>query len=154
MPFEIERKFLVHKDKLPKLLSGSHIVQGYIPTASGTSVRVRVAGDKGYLTIKKRSSALTRREYEFPIPAQQAQEMLQQFCNGAVLRKERHVIPYRGMNWELDVFAEPNTGLIVAEIELEAEDQHIDLPDWVAEEVTLDERYSNSSLVINPYNNW
>jgi adenylate cyclase len=154
MGTEIERKFLVYKDKLPELKQGTHIVQGYIPTLSGTTVRIRITGQHAFLTLKQRFSAFSRHEFEYPVPLAEAQEMLHRICQPRVLEKIRHNILYQDMNWEVDVFKASNTGLIIAELELTDEQQQFATPDWIADEVTLDERYSNSRLAQQAYSTW
>lgn len=153
MAIEIERKFLVKVDKLPRLENGMRIVQGYIPTVNGTTVRVRLAGEKAFLGVKSVASGFSRHEYEFPIPLEDAREMQREVCLAAI-EKQRYFIPQGEVTWEIDVFGGENEGLIVAEVELQSEDQSITLPDWIAEEVTLDPRFGNYSLARDPYSTW
>ena len=133
---------------------GSTIIQGYIPTTNGTTVRVRIADGKAFMAIKIRTSSLSRHEHEFPIPVDDAREILTNACPALKVEKTRYLIPFQGMTWELDIFHAANEGLVVAEIELEDELQQFATPPWVGEEVTHDERYSNSSLAIIPYSKW
>lgn len=154
MAVEIERKYLVHEAQLPALPAGTEILQGYLPTTNGTTVRVRIAGNQACMTIKMRTSALSRREHEFPIPMEDAREILADMCFALTVEKVRYNILYRGQNWELDIFKGANHGLVMAELELQSEDQAIELPPWVGTEVTSDERYSNSSLALYPYTKW
>ena len=114
---------------------------------------MRIAGQRGLLTIKGLSRGASRAEYEYEIPLSDAKEMIQ-LCDGPVVEKYRRVVEHAGMNWEVDEFLGDNAGLIVAEVELDAEDQAIDLPDWVGREVTDDSRYFNSSLSATPYKLW
>jgi len=151
---EIERKFLVKSGKLPALHNAILIQQAYIPTANGTTVRVRLAGDKALLGIKSQAVNLTRREYEFLIPVADAKEMLKEVCSANLVEKQRYLVQHAGLTWEIDVFQGNNDGLIVAEVELDSEDQQIDLPHWVDEEVSGDPRYSNYNLATMPYCSW
>ncbi|MEZ5490622.1 MAG: CYTH domain-containing protein [Gammaproteobacteria bacterium] len=154
MAIEIERKFLVKVDRLPRLENGLRIVQAYIPTANGTTVRVRLAGEKAYLGVKSVASGISRREYEYAIPMEDAQEMLREVCLAAAIEKQRFFFPQGEVTWEIDVFNGENNGLIVAEVELQSEGQLLTLPDWIAEEVTMDPRFGNHSLARNPYSTW
>jgi CYTH domain-containing protein len=154
MALEIERKFLVKRDRLPALTDPTLIRQAYIPTANGTTVRVRLAGEQGMLAVKTKAVGLTRHEYEFPIPAADAREMFEKVCGTKLVEKQRYLVSHSGMTWEIDIFLGSNDGLVVAEIELTGEDQAIDLPDWAADEVTHDPRYSNFSLATAPYCGW
>jgi len=151
---EIERKFLIIKDKLPVLDNGIAIEQGYIPTKNGATVRVRITGENAFLCIKSQPSNFSRNEYEFAIPISDAREMLEKVCNSQPIVKLRFLIPHQGFLWEIDVFDGENKGLIVAEVELLSEDQQVHLPEWVAKEVTSDKRYNNSYLALNPYSTW
>jgi adenylate cyclase len=154
MAIEIERKFLVHKDLLPALTDGQHIVQGYIPTADKTAVRIRIKGQQAWLTIKGANQGASRLEFEYPIPLDDAQQMLTELCTGGAIDKHRYEIVHQGLIWEIDVFAASNAGLIVAEVELENEQQVVNLPAWAAEEVTHDARYYNNQLMQNPVADW
>jgi adenylate cyclase len=154
MATEIERKFLVCGEGWRSLGRGKPYSQGYIPTQNRTTVRLRIAGDQGFITIKSRSVNNTRAEYEYPIPLDDAQEMLATLCAKPIIQKTRYVVPWQGLVWEIDEFAGDNAGLILAEVELATADQAISLPDWIGEEVSHDARYFNSNLVVNPYCNW
>ena len=154
MATEIERKFLVHKDLLPALTDGQHIVQGYIPTADKTAVRIRIKGQQAWLTIKGANQGASRLEFEYPIPLDDARKMLTELCTGGAIDKHRYEIVHQGLIWEIDVFAASNAGLIVAEVELENEQQVVNLPAWAAEEVTHDARYYNNQLMQNPVADW
>ncbi|MBT8147861.1 MAG: CYTH domain-containing protein [Gammaproteobacteria bacterium] len=154
MAIEIERKFLVIRHKLPALHNPTPIQQAYIPTTNNTTVRIRLAGQRALLTIKSRAVNLTRSEYEFPIPFEDAREMLDEVCSTNLVEKQRYLVPYAGLTWEIDVFHGSNDGLIIAEVELEQEDQQVDLPDWAGEEVSHDPRYNNHSLAMSPYSSW
>jgi len=154
MATEIERKFLVHKELLPALTNGQHLVQGYIPTAEKTAVRIRIKGQQAWLTIKGANQGASRLEFEYPIPLEDAETMLQELCTGGAIDKHRYEIEHQGLTWEVDVFAASNAGLIVAEVELDDEQQAVSLPAWAAEEVTHDVRYYNNQLLQNPVSDW
>ena len=152
MATEIERKFLVEGDFLSEATSKTRIVQGYICSEKGRTVRVRIRDDKGYLTVKgaASSSGLSRYEFEREVPLEDAEQMLR-LCEQESINKERYLVPYKGHTWEVDVFHGPNEGLIVAEIELSAEDEPFEHPAWLGKEVSGDRRYYNSMLMRNPY---
>lgn len=154
MPREIERKFLLSGDGWRALGAGVPYRQGYLSTVPGRSVRVRLVRDKGYLTIKGITVGATRAEYEYEIPAEDASEMLSNLCERPLIEKTRYRVEYHGLTWEIDEFDGDNAGLVIAEVELEAEDQAISLPEWVGKEVTGDPRYYNASLIANPYTQW
>ncbi len=154
MAQEIERKFLVSSDAWRELASGTNYRQGYLSTVKERTVRVRTIDDKGYLTIKGITVGATRAEYEYEIPADEANELLDNLCERPLIEKTRYKISHGGLTWEVDEFAGDNQGLIVAEVELTAEDQEVALPDWAGEEVTGDPRYFNSNLIANPYSTW
>jgi adenylate cyclase len=152
---ETERKFLVRKETWDALSKpeGIRYVQGYLSTDEKKVVRVRVAGEKGFLTIKGRSDNISRPEYEYKIPADDATEMINLFCKNRV-EKTRTRIPAGNHVWEVDEFLVDNEGLLLAEIELESADDAFEKPEWVLEEVTGDPRYYNSYLAENPYKSW
>lgn len=154
MANEIERKFLVKDFSFKKLSKGTLFKQGYLSADSKATVRVRVAGDKAYLTIKGPSTGFSRSEYEYEIPVKDADEMLENLCSKPIIEKYRYKLEYKGFVWEIDEFLNDNAGLIVAEIELESEDQDFPVPDFIGEEVTFDHRYRNSYLVFHPYKSW
>ena len=154
MGVEIERKFLVCGDGWKALAEGVLLRQGYLSSAPDRTVRVRGEGGAAMLTIKGRSAGATRSEWEYPIPIPDAQALLDALCERPLIEKKRYRIPFEGMVWEVDEFLGENAGLVVAEIELSAEDQAFSKPDWVGEEVTHDPRYFNSSLIRNPYSRW
>lgn len=128
--------------------------QGYIPTAKPTSVRIRVVGDRGYLTIKGATVGTSRAEFEYPIPVEDAIEMLDTLCDRPFIEKTRYKIPQGDLVWEIDEFAGENQGLIVAEVELVEENQTLELPEWIGEEVSHDSRYFNVNLVKHPFSKW
>ncbi len=154
MAIEIERKFLVHSDQLPPLENGMPIQQAYVPTANGTTVRIRIAGDRAFLAIKADAGGISRLEYEYIIPNTDAQELLEKICSTGHIEKHRYLIPQGDLTWEIDVFGGDNQGLIVAELELTSEHQEVELPCWIDREVTRDPRFSNYSLSRAPYRTW
>ncbi len=154
MAKEIERKFLVNEQNWGELGDGSAYKQGYIPTSGKAAVRARVAKGKGFLTIKGPSDGATRAEFEYEIPVQDASEIIDSLCLQPAIEKTRYKIKYAEMIWEVDVFDGENAGLTLAEVELEHENQEVELPDWIREEVTDDERYSNAYLAQKPFKKW
>lgn len=155
MPKEIERKFLI-KPELWKLLNkpvGQHYRQGYIEGNEDITIRVRTAEGKGYLTLKGKTVGISREEFEYEIPHEEAIAMISSFTTSGT-EKIRYKIAQDDLVWEVDEFLGPNAGLIVAEIELQYEEQAFDKPSWIAEEVTEDHRYFNSNLATNPYCDW
>jgi adenylate cyclase len=154
MALEIERKYLVDLEKLGTLENGIRIKQAYLSTNKEAVVRVRVKNDKAYLTIKGSNIGVTRLEFEYEIPLDEANEMLDKLCQKPVIDKTRYLIDYENHTWELDIFYGDNEGLVVVEVELSSEDETIILPSWVKEEVSCDSRYYNSNLMKNPYKNW
>jgi adenylate cyclase len=155
MSIEIERKFLVKGDIWRSLSVGQLYRQGYIITQDGlTTVRVRIVGDTGYLTIKGKAEGISRTEFEYQIPLEDATIMLETLCKKPLIEKIRHCISLDGLIWEVDEFLGDNQGLIMAEIELEQEDQAIIIPHWIGEEVTGDKRYYNVNLQKLPYKMW
>ncbi len=152
MGIEIERKFRVKKDTW-RNVKGTRYCQGYLNSAKERNVRVRTMEDKAYLTIKGIAIGASRMEFEYEIPLQDANELLG-ICEKPLIEKTRYKVLEGGFIWEVDEFFRENQGLIVAEVELESEDQEFPKPDWVGEEVTGDPRYFNSNLIKNPYTNW
>lgn len=154
MKTEIERKFLVVGDAWRALAQGVAYRQGYLCRAGGCSVRVRIAGEKAFLTVKGRTSGITRAEYEYEIPLADGEELLGNLAEKPIITKTRRKIPYAGFVWDVDEFHGANQGLILAEIELEREDQPFDKPAWIGEEVTGDPRYGNAALAQRPFSAW
>ena len=154
MGVEIERKFLVDETLLPELTNGYTIKQGYIQTVDHTTVRIRIRDKEAFLTIKGKSQGASRLEFEYPIPLSDAQEMLTNLCHTSLIEKTRYLVEHEGHTWEVDLFDGSNKGLIIAEIELESEDEEFSLPAWITKEVTDDVRYFNSNLIQRPYINW
>lgn len=154
MGIEIERKFLVTGDAWREAASGqARFSQGYLSRDPARTVRVRVAGEQAFLTIKGATSGATRAEFEYEIPRADAQALLA-LCDGPVVEKVRHLCEVDGMRWEVDEFLGANAGLIVAEIELQAEDQPFTRPPWLGAEVTGDARYVNANLAVAPFTSW
>jgi CYTH domain-containing protein len=151
---EIERKFLVMNEQWRASGIGERIRQGYVWADTARSVRVRIAGVRGFLTLKSARTGYSRQEYEYEIPLSDAQEMLTSLCDGALIEKTRYTVRDGGREWVVDVFDGDNKGLVVAEIELGSEDEEIDLPAWAGCEVTTDPRYLNVNLVARPYSLW
>jgi adenylate cyclase len=154
MPLEIERKFIVDIDRLVLTATGKRYRQGYLPAAGKTSVRVRICDDAAWLTLKGETVGASRLEFEYAIPVEDAAHILESLCEGSMIDKTRHLLDHAGHTWEIDVFAGDNAGLVIAEVELQSEDEAVELPDWAVEEVTRDSRYYNANLVTNPYCNW
>ncbi|WP_445628761.1 CYTH domain-containing protein [Nostoc sp. DSM 114167] len=154
MAKEIERKYLVRGDSWRGLAEGSVYRQGYIATQDKATVRIRVVGEKSYLTIKGPNLKYSRLEFEYPIPVQDAQEILETLCQRPFIEKTRYKIESGGLIWEIDEFDGVNKGLILAEVELTDENQQIELPNWIGQEVSDDSRYFNSNLVKYPFSQW
>ncbi len=154
MGTEIERKYLVKNDSWRAGPAGTLYRQGYLVSDGARTVRVRRAGDHGYLTIKGPASGIARAEYEYEIPVADADEMLNTLTVGGLVEKLRHRRPHAGLVWEVDEFRGENAGLIVAEVELQDAAQDVPLPDWVGEEVTADPRYTNAALSRHPFRSW
>lgn len=152
MGIEIERKFLVTGTAWRKG-AGVRLSQGYLNRDKERTVRVRLAGEKAFLTIKGVSVGASRAEFEYEIPAGDAEQLLK-LSDGPVIEKIRRVIELEGDTWEVDEFLGENAGLVVAEIELQSEDQAFARPEWLGEEVTHDPRYFNSSLATKPFSGW
>lgn len=154
MPVEIERKFLVKGDAWRSLATGITYCQGYIASTASRTVRVRVVGEQGYLTIKGATTSISRAEFEYPIPLNDALELLKTLCDPPLIQKKRYKIAYAGLTWEVDEFEGDNQGLIVAEVELTDADQAIALPDWIDREVSDDPRYFNANLAKHAFTKW
>ena len=153
MPLEIERKFLVDTRKWNPTVGGTRLVQAYLSIDPNPTVRIRIAGEKAFLTIKGRSKTISRPEFEYEIPVNEAQEMMKLAISSSV-EKIRHKIIHAGFLWEVDVFSGKNEGLVIAELELESEDQAFPQPDWLLTEVSGDRRYYNSYLSEHPFREW
>jgi len=153
MHIEIERKFIVKSSKLPVTTSGEHIKQGYLLIGEDKIVRIRMAEEKAYLTVKFFISSLSRKEFEYEIPFKDAVELLK-VCIKPIISKIRYKLEVKGQLWEVDKFLEENEGLVVAEAELLSEKDILELPPWVWKEVTGDSRFFNANLVKFPFKNW
>ncbi len=156
MKIEIERKFLVNGDGWRVMVEkGLPCRQGYISSGStDVTVRVRRIGDQGFLTLKGATRGISRPEMEYEIPVDDAEYMLQNLCGDRIVSKTRYILEVNDLQWEIDEFDGRNTGLIMAEIELECEDQPFDRPGWLGEEVSHDFRYFNAALASAPFSAW
>jgi len=154
MALEIERKFLVKPDvwRLPEHFKNCK--QGYLAVGPPVAVRVRIMDGVATLNIKTSTVEISRVEFEYEIPLDDAEELLENACLGRVVEKTRYYTDYGGRRWEVDVFEGANEGLIVAEVELDSPEQEFDKPAWVSREVSGDPRYLNSNLSLNPYSAW
>jgi adenylate cyclase len=154
MGLEIERKFLIKNDswknEIKKTVS---IRQGYLNSEVERTVRIRIQGEQGVLTIKGKNQNVTRKEFEYQIPLDDALNLLS-MCEKPIIKKTRFLIPSNRSTWEIDVFDGENKGLVIAEIELTSEEESFDIPNWLGEEVSSESKYYNSSLITNPYGNW
>lgn len=155
MAREIERKFLLANDDWRAAVSGSLAMrQGYLATTGEVSIRVRQEGDKAFLNLKSATLGISRDEFEFPLPATGAAEVLDRFCGERCIEKTRHYVKLGAHLWEIDEFSGQNAGLVVAEIELAAEDEAFERPAWLGREVSLERRYYNVCLLDHPYSRW
>ena len=154
MAKEIERKFLLKNDLWQGLVTPKHSIQGYLASGPPASVRLRIMDGEARLNIKQSVVGMSRDEYEYPIPTEDAQEMLNKLCVGPIVEKKRHHIEFEGFLWEVDEFLGDNQGLVVAEIVLESTDQAFPRPPWIEKEVTNEIRYYNSQLSKHPYCTW
>jgi CYTH domain-containing protein len=154
MGVEIERKFLVRGDAWRAGAVGVPYRQGYLPAEAGCTVRVRLAGETGYLTVKGKTEGLSRLEFEYPIPSADATELLNLLCLKPLIEKKRYRVEHAGHVWEVDEFFGDNAGLVTAEVELDDPEESVELPPWVGREVSDDYRYRNANLARNPYKNW
>ncbi|MFV0522001.1 MAG: CYTH domain-containing protein [Mangrovibacterium sp.] len=153
MGIEIERKFILKEGFEPNGIKQIRIAQAYLNDNLNTTVRIRLADDKAYLTIKGKTVGISRSEFEYEIPFEDAKQLMR-LSENSPIEKIRHIYMYEGKKWEVDVFSGDNEGLIVAECELSSEDEIISLPEWVECEVSGDPKYHNSSLVKCPYKIW
>lgn len=154
MSVEIERKFLVADASVVQGHPGERLVQAYIAATDRATVRVRIAGEQAWLTLKGATKGISRRELEYPVPVADAEICLAELCGDGVVSKTRYRIPYAGHVWEVDVFDGANAGLVLAEIELSSDDEVFEHPPWVGEEVSGDPRYFNSHLAEHPFSLW
>lgn len=153
MGLETERKFLLNGNEWRRLGTPVAYAQGYLSRGTGRTVRVRIAGERAFLTIKGPVTGITRQEFEYEIPPGDARNLLP-LCDGPVIEKKRTRIPLGDHVWEVDEFSGENAGLIVAEVELSDPSESVNLPAWIGSEVTGDPRYYNSNLTVNPYLRW
>lgn len=155
MAVEIERKYLVNNDSWRASVEAqARIMQGYLANDDNASIRVRVKGGVAYLTIKGATSGISRSEYEYPIPVEDAEAMLRELAVFPAIDKVRYSVRAGRHLWDLDVFAGENEGLVMAEVELGSEDEAFEMPAWAGEEVSGDARYYNVSLAQKPYKHW
>jgi CYTH domain-containing protein len=151
---EIERKFLLKSEAWRAGASGTQYRQGYLSSVKERTVRIRTVGDKAFLTIKGVTVGATRAEFEYPIPFDDCNAMLDTLAEKPLIEKKRYKIRCGDLTWEIDEFSGDNKGLIVAEVELQSEGQVFEKPDWVGEEVSGDPRYFNSNLIKHPFAKW
>jgi adenylate cyclase len=155
MAIEIEHKFLLKNDEWRETAdTGTRFRQGYLIGAERASVRVRIEGEGANINIKSATLGIRRQEYEYPIPLEDALELLDTLCEQPQIEKTRYRVPYGEHIWEVDVFAGDNEGLIVAEVELGAENEVFAMPPWAGKEVSEDTRYYNVCLVKHPFSEW
>ncbi len=154
MGYEIERKFLVVGDQWKENAEGIFYRQGYLSSKKERTVRIRTMKNSGFLTIKGINTTIRRLEFEYEISLQDAKIMLDELCEQSIIEKYRYRIAYKGFIWEVDEFLGENTGLVIAEIELDNEEQDFDRPSWIGKEVSDDNRYFNSELSLHPYKFW
>ncbi|MBS0233873.1 MAG: CYTH domain-containing protein [Proteobacteria bacterium] len=155
MALEIERKFLTRGNSWRQTSTGSaRILQGYFARTALVRARIRIYGDKGFITLKSEGGKLVRQEYEYEIPKSDAFEMIQKFSLEPIITKVRYDVPFEGVIWAVDVFEGANSGLVLAEAELKKIDQPLPLPPWAGLEVTDDHRYGNSNLARYPFITW
>lgn len=155
MAIEIERKFLLaNEDWRDQVIKSVTYRQGYLSSSKESSVRVRIEGKQAKLNIKSATLGIHRHEYEYPIPIEEALEILDTLCRKPLVEKTRHFVHVGQHEWEIDEFKGENAGLIVAEIELNTEDETFEMPSWAGKEVSDDPRYYNVSLVSHPYKDW
>lgn len=154
MAREIERKYLVKRELWNPRDDGTHFKQGYLNSQKERVVRVRIEGAKAKLTIKGITTGVSRSEFEYAIPVDDAAILLDQLCEKPLIDKHRHVEQHGRLTWEIDVFHGDNEGLVIAEVELASEEEKPELPPWAGPEVSSDPRYFNSNLLKNPYRNW
>lgn len=151
---EIERKYLVKREAWRPRDAGTRFTQGYLSTHKERVVRVRIEGEVAKLTIKGVTTGVTRAEFEYAIPLEDAALLLKNLCEKPLIDKHRHVEVHGGRKWEIDVFHAENEGLVVAEVELATEDDAVVPPAWLGPEVSADPRYFNSNLLKSPYSTW
>lgn len=151
---EIERKFLVHRELLPRLSDGKKVLQAYIFVEKNKELRVRLTEGKCKMTLKVSIKDNIREEYEYNLEVSEGMQLIEKICDRHPIKKFRYDIEVDGLNWTVDFFEDLNEGLILAEIELDAVDQIFSKPKWLGKEVTEDRRYYNSNIYLNPYSSW
>lgn len=154
MGLEIERKFLVKSDEWKSLGKRTLFQQGYLLVNKTRTIRIRTVEEKGFITIKGSVSGISRSEFEYEIPVEEAIMILETLCEKPFIKKYRTKIKLNNLLWEVDEFIDENAGLVIAEVELESENQKINFPDWIGKEVTGEIKYYNSMLVNNPFTRW
>ena len=159
MGIEIERKFLLKNDNWKDLVSEIHVIQqGYLQSglerSQKSSVRIRISDQQANINVKSVELKVTRQEFEYAIPLADAQQMLATLCDGVVIEKTRYYVPFASHLWEVDIFSGDNDGLQIAEIELAAVDEKFEIPEWIGQEVSDDQRYYNIYLLKHPYCAW
>lgn len=155
MATEIEHKYKVTGNEyIQGAVSSTCFRQGYLTTQKECVVRVRIAGERAYLTIKGENKGASRAEYEIEIAQDMAQSMLDTMCQSPIIEKTRYIYPYKGHTWEIDHFLGDNEGLVIAEIELKSEEESYEKPPFLGQNVTGIARYYNSNLAIRPYSTW
>ena len=154
MAIEIERKFLVKNIPRHEIQYSYQIRQGYIAKNKDRVIRIRQKENDYFITIKGNKIGISRFEFEYPIPRDDGEILLENFCQDEIIEKTRHYVENKGHTWELDVFHGKNEGLIVAEIELMSEDQAFHIPSWIDREVTDQEKYYNMNLLKKPFKEW
>ncbi len=153
MAIEIERKFLVKKNSWTRPNEGTLYIQGYLSSSPETTVRIRIAGKIGFITIKGKTTGFSREEFEYEIPVEDAEILLKK-CKNAPIKKIRYKVLLNGTLWEIDEFLEENSGLLMAEVELPDEKASFFRPEWLGKEVTDDKRYHNSHIAQHPFKTW
>lgn len=153
---EIERKFLLVDNSWKNGLTGTPYKQAYLSSNPDRIVRIRVAGDKAFITIKGKPApeSISRPEYEYEIPLEDAEYMYENLCEPERIEKTRYLYEFKGHIWEIDEFHGENEGLIVAEIELKSEDETFEKPDWLGKDISFDYKYTNNNLAKKPYTSW
>ena len=152
MGIEIEHKFLVVDSTCIADSIPTYIRQGYLSITP--TVRIRIYGEKGFITVKSKADGNTRSEYEYEIPKTDAIEMLDNLCPQPQIEKNRYIVTHQGNSWEVDVFLGENQGLVLAELELQSQDEEFSRPEWVGRDVTLDFAYTNAQLTLKPFTTW
>lgn len=153
MATEIERKFLVKTELWTRPTRGKRLVQGYLSTSGRSTVRVRIAEDQAFVTIKGRAHGISRSEFEYEIPVAEAEQLLE-LSETPLIDKVRYLVEHEGHTFEVDVFSGESAGLVVAELELSREDEAFSAPAWLGREVSFDRRFANSSLATVPFSHW